>query len=64
MKMNPGLKTGREGRRLETQKQQRNPKAGATYHPRSLYRGLGVEYSNRPGRKYLHPDQHKGKQVR
>ena len=55
MKLNPGLKTGREGRRLETQRQQRNPKAGATYHPRSLYRGLGVEYSTAPGRKRIHP---------
>ena len=55
MKENTGLRTGREGRRLETQKQQRNPKAGATYHPRSLYRGLGVEYSNKPGRKRIHP---------
>ena len=55
MKENPGLKTGREGRRFETQEQQRNPKAGATYHPRSLYRGLGVEYSTAPGRKRIHP---------
>lgn len=55
MKENPGLKTGREGRRLETQKQQRNQKAGATYHPRSLYRGLTVPYSNVPGRKRIHP---------
>lgn len=61
MKENPGLKTGREGRRLETQKQQRNPKAGATYHPRSLYRGLGVEYSTAPGRKRIHPKKEEGK---
>ena len=57
MKLNPGLKTGSEGRRLTTQKQQRNPKAGAAYHPRSLYRGLTVEYSTKPGRKRIHPKQ-------
>ena len=42
-------------KRNETRKQQANPKAGATYHPRSLYRGLGVEFSNKPGRKRIHP---------
>lgn len=57
MKLNPGLKMGREGRRLETQKQQMNPKLGATYHPRSLYRGLTVPYSTAPGRKRIHPKQ-------
>ena len=38
-----------------TRYQQTHPKAGATYSPRSLYRGLGVEYSNKPGRKRIHP---------
>ena len=31
-----------------------------TMHPRELYRGLTVPYSNAPGRKRLHP----GKAVR
>ena len=43
----------------ETRKQQAHPKAGATYSPRSLYSGLGVEYSTAPGRKRIHPKQPK-----
>ncbi|MBO7662410.1 MAG: hypothetical protein J6U01_03480 [Clostridia bacterium] len=39
----------------ETRRQQAHPKAGATYSPRSLYRGLTVPYSNQPGRKRIHP---------
>lgn len=39
----------------ETRHQQEHPKAGATYTPRSLYRGLTVPYSTAPGRKKLHP---------
>ena len=39
----------------ETRKQQANPKAGATYSPRSLYRGLTVPYSTAQGRNRIHP---------
>jgi len=39
----------------ETRKQQAHPKAGASYSPRSLYRGLTVPYSTAPGRKRIHP---------
>ena len=39
MKLNPGLKTGREGRRLETQKQQREAR-GKGLHPRGLARSV------------------------
>ena len=42
-------------KRKETQWQQAHPKAGATYSPRSLFRGLKVPYSNVPGRKRIHP---------
>ena len=38
MKQNVGLKTGRQGRRLETQKQQRE--AREHFHPRSLARSV------------------------
>ena len=41
----------------ETRKQQAHPKAGATYSPRSLYRGLTVPYSTAPGRKRIHPKE-------
>ena len=43
----------------ETRRQQAHPKAGATYSPRSLYRGLTVAYSNKPGRSRIHPKQPK-----
>lgn len=43
----------------ETQWQQAHPKAGASYHPRKLYRGLKVELRTGPGQKYLHPERHK-----
>lgn len=41
----------------ETRKQQAHPKAGASYHPRRLFRGLGVEYSTAPGKKRIHPKE-------
>jgi hypothetical protein len=41
----------------ETRKQQAHPKAGATYSPWSLYRGLTVPYSTAPGRKRIHPKE-------
>ena len=44
-------------KRNETRRQQANPKAGATYSPRSLYRGLTVPFSTAPGRKRIHPKE-------
>lgn len=44
-------------KRNETRKQQAHPKAGATYSPRSLYRGLTVHFSTAPGRKRIHPKE-------
>ena len=44
-------------KRNETRRQQANPKAGATYSPRSLYRGMTVPYSTAPGRKRIHPKE-------
>ena len=46
-------------RAKETQWQQAHPKAGASYHPRKLYRGLKFEMRTGPGQKYLHPERHK-----
>lgn len=43
----------------KTRWQQNHPKAGAHYSPRSLFRGLTVPYSNKPGQKYLHPERHR-----
>ena len=40
-----------------TQFQQNNPKAGAHYSPRSLYRGLKVPYNTRPGKTRIHPKE-------
>ena len=66
MKLNPGLKTGREGRRLETQKQQREAR-GKGLHPRGLARSVGkamgagkdwreaVAALPKTGRKRIHP---------
>ena len=39
----------------ETRWQQAHPKAGKTYSPRRLYRGLSVAWSDRPGRTRIHP---------
>ena len=39
MKLNPGFKTGREGRRMETRKQQREAR-GQALHPRGLARSV------------------------
>mgnify|MGYP006991659686 CR=1 FL=1 len=44
-------------KRNETRKQQANPKAGATYSPRSLFRGLTVPFSTETGRKWIHPKE-------
>lgn len=49
----------RKDKAKKTQHQQNHPKAGATYSPRSLFRGLTVSYSNKPGQKYLHPERHR-----
>lgn len=43
----------------DTKKHQRNPGAGATFHPRGLFRGLTVPISFKPGQKYLHPERRK-----
>ena len=42
-----------------TQHHQAHPNAGKTFHPRSLFRGMSVPYSNKPGQKYLHPERHR-----
>lgn len=44
-------------KRNETRRQQAHPKAGASYHPRRLYRGLGVEWRTSPGKKRIHPKE-------
>ena len=49
----------KQARARKTRKHQRNPNAGATFHPRSLFRGLTVPWSNKPGQKYLHPERHR-----
>lgn len=38
-----------------TKKHQAHPNAGASFHPRSLFRGLTVPYMTGPGKKYLYP---------
>lgn len=69
MKENPGFRTGREGRRLQTQKKQRE--AQVKLHPRGLARSIAkargdmkgwreeVAKLPRTGRKYLHPERRK-----
>lgn len=47
----------------ETQWQQAHPKAGASYHPRKLYRGLKFELRTGPGQKYLHPERRRSSNV-
>ena len=66
MKQNPGLKTGREGRRLTTRKQQREAR-GQGLNPRGLARsvakamGAGKEWRQavaqlpKEGRKRIRP---------
>lgn len=49
----------RKDKAKQTQHQQANPKAGAHYSPRSLFRNLTVPYSDHPGQRYLHPENHK-----
>ena len=68
MKINPRFKDGKEGRRLRTQKQQREA-AGKGLHPRRLARsiakdmGAGKKWREavmklpRTGQKYLHPER-------
>ena len=46
-RLNAAMIRGGRGKRTKE-------KAG-TFHPRSLYRGLTVPYSNQPGRKRIHP---------
>lgn len=41
----------------ETRRQQAHPKTGATFSPRSLYRGLKVPFSTAPGRSRIHPKE-------
>ena len=47
----------KKGKARRTRYQQTHPKAGATYSPRSLYRGLTVPFSSAPGRKRIHPKE-------
>lgn len=49
----------RKDKAKQTQWQQNHPKAGAHYSPRSLFRGLTVPYSDKPGQKYLYPWRHR-----
>ena len=53
------MKKRRTGKRLDqmhyTKKHQAHPNAGASFHPRSLFRGLTVPYSDSPGQKHLYP---------
>ena len=41
----------------ETRRNQAHPKAGATYTPRSLFRGMTVPWNDAPGRKRIHPKE-------
>lgn len=43
----------------ETMRQQAHPKAGAHYSPRSLYRGLTVPFSSKPGKSRIKPKEAK-----
>lgn len=52
----------RTAKARETKQQQANQKAGASYHPRKLYRGLTVELRTGPGQKYLHPERRRNVQ--
>lgn len=38
-----------------TQHYQAHPNAGASFHPRRLFRGLTVPFQSSPGQKYLYP---------
>lgn len=49
----------RNDKARKTKYQQAHPKAGAHYSPRSLFRGMTVPYSSKPGQKYLHPELHR-----
>lgn len=60
MKDNPKIKYGREGRRLETQKQQREAKG--QFHPRSLARSVARKQMELNGMEQLnkvHPGTNK-----
>ena len=70
MRVNQGLKLGREGRRLQTQKEQRLAK-GNGLHPRRLAREIArrmeagkdwrtpIAAMPAQGQKYLHPERHR-----
>lgn len=49
--------------RKKTQRHQAHPNAGAHFKPRSLFRGLTVPYSTKPGQKYLYPERRKTVQM-
>ena len=49
----------RNSKARKTRYHQEHPNAGAHYSPRSLFRGLTVPYSDKPGQKYLHPERHR-----
>ena len=56
MKQNVGLKTGRQGRRMETQKQQREAKG--QFHPRGLARAVAhsrMAYAGMEQLNKVHP---------
>jgi len=52
MKKNRGAAANRA---YETRRGQKEPKAGAAYSPRGLYRSLTVPLSFAPGKKRIHP---------
>ena len=52
MRENVGLKTGREGRRLETQKHQREA-IGNKFHPRSLARAVAHSRMKKEGMEQI-----------
>lgn len=49
--------SARLSRGKETRHYQAHPKAGRSFHPRSLFRGLTVPFRTAPGQKYLHPER-------
>lgn len=44
-------------RRISGGKKGNGKQEGGTFSPRSLYRGLTVPWSNKPGRKRIHPKE-------
>lgn len=51
--------------RREMNKRTRQPgkEQKGTFHPRKLYRGLTVPWSNAPGRSRIHPKKAKGERA-